>query len=600
MPGECVDFRLFNSSPVPALGHSGVLYCRSVVMLAGMGAEPMLSGSPGGGGLVGLLGEQLTREELLARVREQHEHIAILTTTNAALTTKVEDLGARNAKLVADVADLGARNASLEAGNAELVARNEELAAALARAEHRLSRNSANSSMPPSGDDMAGRTPPPKPAPVAARRRRGKQPGAPGAHLRWSVDPDLRVDRFPHGICGCGADLACGVDVGVAFSQQQHDVPRVKVTITQYDMHTVRCGCGQSHTAAPPEGTPDGAGARWVGYGPNVQTMAGFLLVEHHLPVKRVGAVLTALTGGAPSVGFIHGMLARIAARLDTAGVETRIREVIVAAGAVCVDETPIRVGPATPPTGRKKAHKYVSVASTDTATSYVVGDRDLATFARTVIPDLPPDAVMVHDRYQNYDSQALGVHTHQLCVAHLLRDLAGAAEVYPEQSWPIQTADALRKLVHEANQARAAGASSIDPERRDWLIRVFRSGVQIGLHHTHTHTHTHIHGRRSLRPGERKVELLLETLHDRDADVLRFAFNLNVPATSNQAERDLRPAKIQQKISGRLTSLARTQERYRIRGYLSTAAKYGLNAYDALYQVITGTPWMPPDPAPG
>ena len=185
MPGECVDFRLFNSSPVPALGHSGVLYCRSVVMLAGMGAEPMLSGSPGGGGLAGLLGEQLTREELLARVREQHEHIAILATTNAALTTKVEDLDARNAKLVADVADLGARNASLEAGNAELVARNEELAAALARAEHRLSRNSANSSMPPSGDDMAGRTPPPKPAPVAARRRRGKQPGAPGAHLRW-------------------------------------------------------------------------------------------------------------------------------------------------------------------------------------------------------------------------------------------------------------------------------------------------------------------------------------------------------------------------------------------------------------------------------
>ena len=56
-------------------------------------------------------------------------------------------------------------------------------------------------------------------------------------------------------------------------------------------------------------------------------------------------------------------------------------------------------------------------------------------------------------------------------------------------------------------------------------------------------------------RPGERKARLLLEVLRDRPADVLRFAHDLKVPPTSNQAERDLRPSKIQQKISGRLTS---------------------------------------------
>ena len=50
-------------------------------------------------------------------------------------------------------------------------------------------------------------------------------------------------------------------------------------------------------------------------------------------------------------------------------------------------------------------------------------------------------------------------------------------------------------------------------------------------------------------RPGERKARLVLEVLRDREADVLRFAHDLNVPATSNQAERDLRPSKTQQKI---------------------------------------------------
>jgi transposase len=100
-------------------------------------------------------------------------------------------------------------------------------------------------------------------------------------------------------------------------------------------------------------------------------------------------------------------------------------------------------------------------------------------------------------------------------------------------------------------------------------------------------------------RPGERKTRLLLEALRDRQADVLRFTSDLRVPPTSNQAEPDLRPAKTQQKISGSLTSQTRTQDRYRIRGYLSTAIKHGNNAMDALREAIIGQPWMPPDLAP-
>ena len=70
------------------------------------------------------------------------------------------------------------------------------------------------------------------------------------------------------------------------------------------------------------------------------------------------------------------------------------------------------------------------------------------------------------------------------------------------------------------------------------------------------------------------------------------------MPPTSNQAERDLRPAKCQQNVSGRLTSAERTQDRYTIRGYVSTAAKHGHNALTALRDAITGRPWIPPDPA--
>ncbi|MER7335698.1 MULTISPECIES: transposase [unclassified Micromonospora] len=78
----------------------------------------------------------------------------------------------------------------------------------------------------------------------------------------------------------------------------------------------------------------------------------------------------------------------------------------------------------------------------------------------------------------------------------------------------------------------------------------------------------------------------------------VRFTEDLNVPATSNQAERGLRPSKIQQNISGRLTSDDRARDRYKILGYLSTAAKHGLNQMGVLRDAIRGRPWMPELPA--
>ena len=143
---------------------------------------------------------------------------------------------------------------------------------------------------------------------------------------------------------------------------------------------------------------------------------------------------------------------------------------------------------------------------------------------------------------------------------------------------------------MHEANLARQAGCDTIDDAIKNNLITLFKDGVLVGLSDTTSHGD---------RPGERKTRLVLEVLRDREADVLRFAHDLNVPATSNQAERDLRPSKTQQKISGRLTSEQRTKDRYRIRGYLSTAAKHGHNMMDALRDAILGHPWTPPDPAP-
>jgi transposase len=150
-------------------------------------------------------------------------------------------------------------------------------------------------------------------------------------------------------------------------------------------------------------------------------------------PVHRCAEPIEPLTGARPSAGFVHGMLARAAA---VAGANRLIRALITLAQVVCADETPIRAGP-----GPKARKRYLPVACTRLLTCYFLGDRSLDTFAAFVFPDLS-GAVVVHDRYQNYD-KFTGL-VHQLCAQHLLRDLADAAETYPDAHWPIQITQAL------------------------------------------------------------------------------------------------------------------------------------------------------------
>jgi transposase len=460
-----------------------------------------------------------------------------------------------------------------------------ELQARVERLERLISRNSGNSSFPPSMDGQPGRRrrlPRPRRGGEgeAGGRRPGKQPGAPGAYLAWRETPDERVAVRPGGRCGCGANLAGAGDLGTVSSHQQADIPLVTARVTQYDLHAVRCrGCGQAAAAARPVGL--GAPGT-VTYGPNLQAWCVYLMVAHAVPVHRCAELIASLAGAVPSAGFVHGLLARAATAVAPAN--RLIRSLVILEPAVCCDETPLRAGPG--PSWRKQ---HLLVASTPRLTYYMTGDRNAVSFAQFVLPDLT--GVAVHDRYQVYDHASLGKLTHQLCCAHLLRDLQDAAETYPASAWPAQAAGALRQLIHAANRARDQGLAAVPPGTAGPLAAAFRDAVAAGLAEMAAMP-------RGLRKNYRQpCQQLLHDLRDREADVLRFTTDLRVPPTTNQAERDLRPAKTQDKISGRLRSRQDTRHRYAIRGYISTAAKHGTDVLTAVRDALLGIPWMPPIP---
>jgi transposase len=227
----------------------------------------------------------------------------------------------------------------------------------------------------------------------------------------------------------------------------------------------------------------------------------------------------------------------------------------------------------------------YLQVACTNLLTYYFLGDRTLISFKDFVYSDLH-GTVVVHDRYVNYDHFKDIVH--QLCTQHILRDLEDAAQTYPDKVWPGQATEHLRGLIHQANLALAVGLTAVPDEAAREHKRLFTHAVNCGIADL------------TALPGSKTPAALplLECLRDREADVLRFLTDTTIPPTSNQAERDLRPAKTQQKISGRLRSAETTRDRYAIRGYASTAAKHGRDIFTAIYDALTGNPWAPPVPA--
>ena len=466
------------------------------------------------------------------------------------------------------------RIAALEAVVADL---REQLSSA-ARAG---SRNSGNSSMPPSSDDLPGRKPPRKQRRAAERadkKKRGKQPGSPGAAMRWEA-ADRAEDHYPGGACPCGRNLSDAADLGVSRSYQQEEIPAAAAERVQHDLHTVKCACGREHGAPRPAGVPSSA----LSIGPRIRALAVYLVVFQHVPVERCRQLIADVTGALVSDGFVHSCLAKAASLVKD--VVALIRALITASPVAGFDETTLRSGPA----GEKK---YVHGAFTEEHSAFWLGTRSLDAMEDAGI--LPGFAgVAVSDRYQNYfNPRWEHIAGNQACLSHLLRDFEDCAESYPGAIWPAQAQRALRGLIREWHTAREQGLSLTPAAARDPLAHEFRHAVLAGLASVPRNP-----GPKNGTKQEPGRELL-EFCRDRRSDVLLFTEDTSVWPTNNISERGVRPLKTQQKISGRLASDDVTQDRLDIRSYIDTARKHGKNAMDVLCALMLGTPWRPPAPA--
>jgi transposase/uncharacterized coiled-coil protein SlyX len=194
----------------------------------------------------------------------------------AAIVSPDPDLEATVVVQAAVIAELRASNAE----QARLIA---TLQARVAELEGRLGKDSSNSSKPPSSDGLR------KPAQAerragerAERRRPGKQPGAPGAHLAQVAQPDELAWHVPDRCSGCGEELTSALVTGVE-ARQVFDLPPLRLGVGEHRAERRLCACGATTAGVFP------AQARAAAcYGPGLRALVCYLRVHQHLPVDRL------------------------------------------------------------------------------------------------------------------------------------------------------------------------------------------------------------------------------------------------------------------------------------------------------------------------
>ena len=314
-----------------------------------------------------------------------------------------------------------------------------------------------------------------------------------------------------------------------------------------------------------------------VQYGPRLRALAVYLVEQQLVPYGRVRELLSDLLGATLSVGTLVEWVSQAATTLEP--VEARIKAALGRAPVLHSDETGVRQA------GRLA---WVHVASTKQLTHYGVHPKRGAE-ATSAIGILPTyQGVSVHDGWKPYRA-----HTgcrHALCNIHHLRELTFLEEQY-HQVWAKDLKDLLREMKASTDQARIAGATRLPPQDRDRFVARYEELLATGLAANPPPPRPpHHRGRQKQSPARN----LLERLWLGRDEVLAFLDDLTIPFDNNQAERDLRMLKVQQKISGCFRSPRGGTAFGRIRGYLSTMRKQGVGLLSALETVVGGAPRIP------
>ena len=417
-----------------------------------------------------------------------------------------------------------------------------------AQLRERLSRyespkkDSHNSHIPPSKQDLSSekiqRT---KSLREKSNKPSGGQIGHQGVSLEFTHEAD-KIEDYLSAYCPeCGKALN-KEDAVLLEERWSIDVPPVESETTLHRLYGQRCSCGCRVKAEAPAWVKG-----YVSYGSNLKAFVSYLNTEHHIPYKRLCEILQDVFNMSVSEGSIHNMLESVGA--SAAPLYEQIRSRIESSSVVGADETGLNIN--------GKQHWQWSFQTENLTYVYPDASRGKAAVDKH-FPNGLPRSWLVTDRHSSYFN--MKVKGHQICLAHLLRELTYLDELEPEEPWSKEMMNLFREAIHKRKTEQW---EKID---RESILKRFEK-LLYGC----------------LKCVNSEIDTLRKSLIKHQDNVFNFLFHPKIPYDNNASERSIRPLKLKQKVSGAFRSFQGAVTYAVIHSLADTARKNNQSPFLAL-----------------
>lgn len=438
----------------------------------------------------------------------------------------------------------------------------------IAQLEEKLHKNSKNSSKPPSSDGYSKPT-----APKSLRKTSGKkgaQPGHKGTSLSVTRKPDDIITHMPAGCEQCPHYQECRASAKVCETRNEMDAV-VKVSLVQHDVLEISCPIHHDQRRGE---FPKDLNA-YVQYGPNLKALAVALNTVGAVSLSRTSEILKGVFGIPITPATIGSMVHRVS--LKTSDPLSQIENGLTESSSLHGDETGFRVE------GKLCwVHVLCNGLFTNLSISTKRGWKGMEEAG--LLSEC--HGMLTHDfwaSYWHYDN-----FVHNVCRAHLLRELQGVTDNNPAQTWAGDFADLLLDMKESQEKALGKGKSELSYSTRYRFSRRYDEIIKNAYRQS---PKPRISGEKKRGRKKRgKVLSLIDRLQDFKDSICLIITDLTAPFDNNQAERDLRMHKSKIKVSGCFRTREGAEDYLKIMSCVSTGRKHGHNGYEVITDLIVGS----------
>lgn len=409
-------------------------------------------------------------------------------------------------------------------------------------------KNSKNSSVAPSNDQ--NRIVKNQSLRVKGQKNVGGQNGHKGSTLRMVENPDTIVIHQPDFCNSCGNTLEQILPEFIS-RRQIIDIPPIKPEYIEHQIYRKTCSCGHPCQANFPQNVNFP-----ISYGANIQATIAYLHTRQYLPFGRMSEFFADFCNLPISQGTICNLVEKFAAKaLPTYNL---IAQKLQEEKVVATDETGIRIN-------GKKGWFW---AWQNRLLTYIVfsTNRGFATI-QECFPKGFPSAVLLHDCWASHFKTICK--THQICIAHLLRELTFFEEKY-ESNWATNFKRMLYKALEIKKELTTEDYQN-PIKLRDEILE------ELAVY---------------LAESVPKNQKELFAFHKRMTKYKNYIFTFlhyhDVLPDNNGSERAIRNVKVKQKISGHFKTENGAQIFAIIRSVTDTCIKNGQNVLDAFKTIAT------------